>query len=314
MSNTALVTAQRQAMGASRRARLSRHALPYAMLAPALALLTGVIVYPLGYGLWLAFQDKNLMSLDATFVGLRNFRELASDQVFLDSAWRSIRWTVTCVVAVMLLGLGLAMLLNASRVRGRRILRSLFFLPWLTPTIVTATVWSWLYNPVYGYINLGLRELGLTDEPINFLAEPGLNLNALAVPLVWRGYPFTMLVLLAALQGIDQALYEAAAIDGASAWQRFRSITLPSLSAPLAILTLLQTIWIFNHFDIPYQMTGGGPARTSELLSTYAYNTVFGGMEQGYGAAIATVMFAVLVVFAAIYIRFAVNRAEEITQ
>ena len=294
--------------------RVSRHALPYLMLAPSLLLLAAVVLYPLVYGLWLSLNDKSLLSLRATFIGLGNFRRLLHDDVFLSSVGHSIRWTVLGVIGVVVLGLGFALLLNSPRVRGRRALRSLLFLPWLMPTVVTATVWSWLYNPVYGYINLALRRLGLAHDAVNFLATPGLNLNALVVPLVWRGYPFTMLVLLAALQAIDPSLYEAAAIDGANTWQRFRSITLPSLSSPLAILTLLQAIWIFNHFDIPYQMTAGGPAHTSELLSTYAYNTVFGGQEQGYGAAIATVMFGVLVVFVSIYIRVAVRPAEELAR
>lgn len=313
MANPAVAVAWRD-VPRRRRSFLSRHGLPYAMLAPALGLIGGIVIYPIAYGLWLAFHDKQLMSLDATYIGLQNFRDLWADDVFRASVWRSVKWTVSGVVLVVLLGLTLAMLLNAPQVLGRRILRSLFFLPWLVPTVVTATVFSWLYNPVYGYINLGLENLGLVDTPVNFLGDPGVNLYAVIVPLVWRGYPFTMLILLAAMQSIDQALYEAAALDGAGAWRRFTSITLPSLSAPLAILTLLQTIWIFNHFDIPYQMTGGGPARSTELMSTYAYNTVFGGMEQGDGAAIATVMFGCLVILATLYIRFVVRRAEDINQ
>lgn len=314
MSNSVAVRAKRVAAPRRGSARFGRHALPYAMLAPSLLLLAGVVLYPLAYGLWLSLTDKTLLSLDATFIGLANFRELLDDPIFLASIGRSIRFTVAGIVGVMLLGLGFAMLLNSRHVLGRRVLRSLLFLPWLVPTVVTATVWSWLYNPSYGYVNAILQRLNVIDGPVNFLGTPGVNLNAIIVPLIWRGYPFTMLVLLAALQAIEPSLYEAAAIDGANAWQRFRSITLPSLFSPLAILTLLQAIWIFNHFDMPYQMTGGGPARTSELLSTYGYNTVFGAQRQGYGAAIATVMFGVLVVFVTIYLRVAVRRAEELTR
>lgn len=314
MSNSIVAPVSRRALQQRRRRGVSPYRLPYALLAPALLLLAGVILYPLGYGLWLSLNEKSLLSLHATFVGFANFRRLLDDDIFLGSVWRSVRWTVIGVVVVTALGLGFALLLNSPRVLGRRLLRSLLFLPWLTPTVVTATVWAWLYNPVYGYINLLLQGAGLVREPVNFLATPGLNLYSLVVPLVWRGYPFTMLVLLASLQAIEPSLYEAAAIDGANTWQRFRSITLPSLSSQLAVLTLLQAIWIFNHFDIPYQMTAGGPAHTSELLSTYAYNTVFGGQEQGYGAAIATVMFGVLVVFVSIYIRVAVRPAEELTR
>jgi multiple sugar transport system permease protein len=312
-SETLAVPTRPQTTPRAGRRSLVHHRLPYALLLPALALLSAVVVYPVGYGLWLAFNEKSLLSLDATFVGIDNFRELLSDNVFLMSVRHTVQWTVLGVVGVMLVGLLLALILNSRYVIGGRWLRSLYFLPWLTPTVVTAIVWSWLYNPTYGYINHALMELGLIDAPLLFLSKPGLNLNAVVAPLIWRGYPFTMLVILAALQSIDQALYEAASIDGAGAWQRFRSITLPSLAPSLAILTLLQTIWIFNHFDIPYQMTAGGPAHTSELLSTYAYNTVFAGTRQGYGAAVATVMFMVLVVFGTIYIRLAVRRSEELT-
>lgn len=314
MTESVAVSPRQAAAPRGARRSLAHGRLPYLLLLPALALLGGVVVYPVGYGLWLAFNDKSLLSLDATFIGLDNFRELVADDVFWTSVRNTVQWTVLGVAGVMLTGLLLALLLNSPYVLGRRWLRSFFFLPWLTPTVVTAIVWSWLYNPTYGYINHALMKLSLIDEPLLFLSKPGLNLNAVVVPLIWRGYPFTMLVILAALQSIDAALYEAASIDGAGSWQRFRSITLPSLAPSLAILTLLQTIWIFNHFDIPYQMTAGGPAHTSELLSTYAYNTVFGGTRQGYGAAIATVMFAVLVVFGATYIRLAVRRAEDLTQ
>lgn len=313
MTDSVAVSPRQPAAPRVARRSLTQVRLPYLLLLPALVLLGGVVVYPVGYGLWLAFNDKSLLSLDATFIGLDNFRELASDNLFWMSVRHTVQWTVFGVVGVMMLGLLLALLLNSPYVLGRRWLRSLFFLPWLTPTVVTAIVWSWLYNPTYGYINHALMKLSLIDEPLLFLSKPGLNLNAVVVPLIWRGYPFTMLVILAALQSIDQVLYEAASIDGAGTWQRFRSITLPSLAPSLAILTLLQTIWIFNHFDIPYQMTAGGPAHTSELLSTYAYNTVFGGTRQGYGAAVATVMFGVLVVFGTIYIRLAVRRSEELT-
>ncbi len=288
----------------------SQNWLAFVLVSPAVLLLAAIILYPVAYGVWLSFNEKSLLALDATFIGLDNYRALVHDHIFRLSLWHSARWTVLGVVGVMLAGLLSGLLLNSPYVLGRRFLRSLFFLPWLTPTVVVAIVWSWLFNPTFGYINHWLLQFGLISQPLNFLADPALNLNSLVVPLVWRGYPFTMLVILAALQSIDQSLYEAAAIDGASTWKRFWSITLPSLAPALAILTLLQTIWIFNHFDIPYQMTAGGPAHTTELLSTYAYNTVFGGMDQGYGSTVATFMFAVLVVFGAIYIRLAVRRSE----
>lgn len=314
MTSPTVLTMQAAPKIARLRIKARKHFLPYAMLAPALALLAGIVLYPVMYGLWLSFHDKQLMSLNATYVGLQNFKDLTDDPVFTGSVWRSAKYTAVSVVTVVVIGTSLALLLNSPLVNGRRTLRSVMFLPWLMPTVVTATTWSWLYNPTYGYINEYLKQLGVIDRSINFLGRPDLNLYALVVPLVWRGYPFAMLVLLAALQTIDSSLYEAASIDGANWWQRFWSITLPSLMAPLSIMTLLQTIWIFNHFDIPYQMTGGGPARTTELLSTYAYNTVFGALNQGYGAAIATVMFLFLLVFGSVYIKFAINRAEHNTQ
>lgn len=279
-----------------------RYWYPYLLFLPVALLIVGIMLYPLGYGLLLSLQDKRLLSADAPFIGFRNYVELAHDPVFWKALVNSLKWTVVGVVGTIGSGFAIALLLHRN-FPGRSIFRTLFLFPWAVPTIVAGIIFTWFYDPTFGYLNEYLRHLGLISRPVLFLSNTNLALFAVAVPMVWKFFPFAMLAILAGLQAIDEQLYDAAAVDGANSWQQFVHVTLPGLRSILTVLILLESIWIFNVFDFVYILTRGGPAHATELLSTYAYSSAFEGFEASYGAAIATVHFLILVLFSVLYFR-----------
>lgn len=295
-----------------RRSRLSRldlrrfirqHWYPYLLVLPVVLLIIGIMVYPLAYGIGLSLENKGLLSSKSTFIGLANYTKLLRDSVFWKALGNSLIWTILGVVGTISLGFVLALLLNRP-IRGRALFRTLFMLPWAMPTIVTGIIFTWLYDAQFGYVNQYLQQLNLITEPILFLVKPKLALFAAAAPMVWKFFPFAMLVLLAALQAINQELYDAAMVDGAGRWRAFVHVTLPGIRPTLTILVLLEFIWVFNVFDFVYILTRGGPAHATELLSTYSYASAFNEFRASYGAAIATVQFLILFAFSLLYFRF----------
>lgn len=289
---------------------IHKHWYPYLLVLPTMLLFLGIMIYPLVYGILLSLEDKGLLSSKSTFIGLDNYARLLRDAVFWKAIGNSFIWTGIGVVGTIGLGLVLALLLNRI-LFGRSLIRTLFMLPWAMPTIVTSIVFTWLYDPTFGYINPYLRQMDFISEPILFLAKPNLALFAAAAPMIWKFYPFAMLALLAALQAVNQELYEAATVDGANRWQAFIHVTLPGIRPTLTILVLLECIWIFNQFDFVYILTRGGPAHSTELLSTYSYMSAFDEFRASYGAAIATVQFVLLFVFSLFYFRFSGSYEEE---
>ncbi len=289
-----------------RKVRLQRfirkHWYPYLLVLPVGLLILGVMLYPLAYGIKLSLENKGLLSSESTLIGLANYGELLSDRVFWKAFGNSFIWTGVGVVGTVGLGLALALLLNQP-IRGRSLFRTLFMLPWAMPTVVTGIIFIWLYDPMFGYLNQYLQQLGLISEPIYFLGKPRLALFAVSAPMVWKFFPFAMLVLLAALQATNQELYEAATVDGANRWRAFIHVTLPAIRTTLMVLVLLESIWVFNTFDFVYILTGGGPAHSTDLLSTYSYTSAFQEFRASYGAAIATIQFLILFIFSLFYFR-----------
>jgi multiple sugar transport system permease protein len=287
------------------RGRLSRAYLgmvvePWLYLLPSLLLIGGVMLLPLAIGLLYAFQEFNLLRPGAArWVGLQNFQDLWADPQF----WRALRntlvWTGASVALQFAGGLGLALLLN-TRFHGKRLVQALVFLPWAVPTFLTALTFSWLLNPVIGPIPHWLFALGVLEEPYNILGNPDTALWGPILANVWYGVPFFTITLLAALSAIPSELYEAAEIDGASAWQSFTKITLPFLAPMIVITVMLRTIWIANFADLIYVMTGGGPANSTQILSSYIFTTAFKRLDFGHASAIAVVLLALLMAYAAI--------------
>jgi ABC-type sugar transport systems, permease components len=291
---TSLVTA-----GARSRAFMT----PYAFLLPALVVTAAVILFPVLQTAWMSLHDFVLFRpRDVPFIGLGNFERMWNDEVFWISLGHSFLWIALVVGFQFLLGLGAALLLNQS-FWWRGLARSLVVVPWALPSVIIGLMWTWMYDFNVGVINDGLIRLGLISEPVAWLARPDTAFYAVIVALIWQGFPFFAVVVLAGLQTIPAELYEAAEIDGASRFQKLVYVTLPSISEVIATALLLRTIWVANSLDVILVMTGGGPGYATHTLPLYAFLKAYSGMEFGYGAALALVLTALLLVVVFVYVR-----------
>ncbi|ALA17888.1 MULTISPECIES: carbohydrate ABC transporter permease [unclassified Chelatococcus] len=291
---TSLVTA-----GARSRALMT----PYAFLLPALVVTAAVILFPVLQTAWMSLHNFVLFRpRDVPFIGLGNFARMWDDEVFWISLGHSFLWIALVVGFQFLLGLGAALLLNES-FWWRGIARSLIIVPWALPSVIIGLMWTWMYDFNVGVINDGLLRLGLISEPVAWLAQPDTAFYAVILALIWQGFPFFAVVVLAGLQTIPAELYEAAEIDGANRFQKLVYVTLPSISEVIATALLLRTIWVANSLDVILVMTGGGPGYATHTLPLYAFLKAYSGMEFGYGAALALVLTALLLVVVFIYVR-----------
>ncbi|MFV0386212.1 carbohydrate ABC transporter permease [Paracoccus sp. (in: a-proteobacteria)] len=271
---------------------------PYMYLTPAILLIALVMLVPLVMGISYSFQSMMLLRpKNAEFVGLANYIALWRDAKFWMSLENTLVWTFGSLFFQFFLGLGLAMLLN-THFAGKRLFQALVFLPWAVPTFLSALVWAWLFNPTIGPLPHWMAGLGLLSEPYNILGDPDLAIWGPVAANIWYGVPFFAITLLAALQSIPSDLYEAAEIDGASRWQSFTKITLPFLAPMIAITVMLRTIWIANFADLIFIMTGGGPANSSQILSTYIFTTAFKKLDFGYASTIAVALLLILFLYA----------------
>jgi len=268
-----------------------------------------VMIYPLLQCVYFSLTDR-LFSYDRwSFIGLENYGKLFHDPLFHGALFNSIKLTLAVVTGNLLLGLLLALLMNRSfPLRG--LIRALLLLPWVVPTMVTTIMYRWLYNDFYGYVNYVLVKYHLLAQPLNILASAKLAWLGIAMPLIWREYPFVMLVFLAALQSIDKNLYESAQIDGAGRWQMFRHITLPGLKPAFVITVILELIWMFTSFDLVYLLTDGGPGVSTLTLPVYVFHLAFKSRELGYASALGTVIFIVLLGLSLVYFRVIRRRQE----
>jgi len=273
-----------------------------AFVAPAAAFLAAVIVFPLGHAFWTSLH--RVRGLNATFVGLGNYVRIFGDDAFWHSLGVSFAFTASAVVLHLAIGLALALVVNELRV-GRTALRILFLTPWMVAPAVGATIWLWLLEPQFGVVNYLLRVAGIVAAPVAWLGEPATAFASVVAVDVWRGVPFVMLLMLAGLQTIPVEQYEAAAIDGARAWTRFRYVTWPNLRYLVVVATTLDLINTIRHYDIIGVMTGGGPAGATEVLPVLIYNTAFRGNRLGEAAAIGVALLAIVLVLAIVYVRAA---------
>jgi multiple sugar transport system permease protein len=282
---------------------MRRHLLPFAFLAPALAIELGIIVYPVLQTFWMSLHDFVLFRPNnAPFVGLGNFVRAFTDPVFWTAAWNSVIWIVAVVAFQFLLGLATALLLNQS-FWWRSLARALVVIPWALPSVITALMWTWMYDYDLGVINDLLARLGLIDAPIAWLARADTTLGAVILALVWQGFPFFAVMILAGLQTVPGELIEAAEIDGANAFQRLTKVVLPSIAEVIATALLLRTIWVANSLDVILVMTGGGPGYTTYTVPLYAFLKAYTSMEFGYAAALALIMTALLLLVIYAYVR-----------
>jgi len=263
----------------------------WVLLAPMLLVMLLLTAWPLLRTIWLSFTDAALIGSGETpaWIGLENYLYALSDPDFRASIWRTLYFTLVSVTVEGIIGVLVALLLNQKFI-GRNVLRVLVILPWALPTIVNAMMWRLNFNPDYGSINALLSQIGFIDGYRSWLGSPDSALNAVMFADIWKNYPLVTLLVLAALQSIPEDLFEAARLDGASAWRRFRVITFPAIVAPLGVALVLRTIDAFKIFDIIYVMTRGGPVDSTKTLSFFVYQESFSYLRAGSGAAYAILM------------------------
>ena len=272
---------------------------------PAVGLLLTFLTYPLGLGVWLGFTDTRI-GRAGHFIGFDNYRSLFDDSIFWMSVGNTLLYTAVATVGKFALGLWLALILN-NNMPFKGFIRAIVLVPWIVPTVLSAIAFWWLYDPQFSVISYILQKLGLIDSYINFLGDPWNARFSLIAANIWRGIPFVAICLLAGLQTISPSLYEAAALDGATPWQRFRHVTFPMLMPILSVVLTFSVLFTFTDFQLIYAITRGGPANTTHLMATLAFQRAIPGGQLGEGAAIAIAMVPFLL-FATMFSYFALAR------
>ncbi len=264
----------------------------FLFILPALLIYGSVVLYPLLSMFYLGAFSWDGLSPAKTFVGLANYQQLLADPIFYVTLRNALIWIVFGGGLGLSVGLGLALLVNQG-LRGTTVFRTLYFLPGTVSVIVVGQVWGWIYQGDYGVLNNWLGVVGLGDWKQSWLGDPGIAIYAAAMVALWAGVGFPMMVFLAGLQTIPHEILEAAQVDGATAWQRFRRVTLPLLLPQTVTLTILTIIGTLREFTIIYVLTEGGPAHQTELPSVYVFDQAFKYSQQGYASAISTVVFLI---------------------
>lgn len=268
--------------------------LGWLLVLPVTAVLVGLIAYPFVLSIFLSFTDK-MVGQPAKFIGLQNYRDVIFGAEFGAVFWKSVIntgiYTGSAVVSKAVIGMGMALFLH-EEFRGRNMMRALCFLPWAIPSLIVGLSWQWIYNGTpAGMINQVLIDLGLSNTLIQFLGDPHLALWSVIFVDIWAGCPFYGMMFLAGLQSVPRELYEAASIDGANIFQRYRHITLPGLSSVIAITMLLSTIWTANGFNLIYILTGGGPANATMTFPMFTYQVGIAGAQRLGTASAITILF-----------------------
>lgn len=287
-------TPQKSAQGVFTRFLNSQTTTAYLLLLPLLLVVIGLLGYPLLYAVSLAFQKK-AVGLPGEFIGLANFERLIfNDPIFLKLVRNTAIYAGASVILKIIMGLGMALILNEP-IKGRNLFRGLLMIPWVLPQAVVALNWKWILNST-GVMNYVLVNLGLLDRYIPWLSNTNTAMLSLVLVNLWANFPFFGINFLAAMQTIPKDLYEAAEVDGASAWQRFIHVTLPGLRQMMLVLGILSTIWTWNMFTHVWLLTGGGPADNTHLFATYAYQVGLTGQGLGYAATVSIVFMPVLAI------------------
>ncbi len=266
----------------------NRNVLGLLFMLPAAALLLVFLTYPLGLGTWLGFTDAKV-GRAGQWVGLDNFEYLMGDQVARLALFNTLFYTFVASVVKFALGLWLALLLNKN-IPLKSFFRAVVLLPFIVPTALSAIAFWWIYDAQFSIVSWALVKMGWIDRYIDFLGEPWLARLSTIVANVWRGVPFVAICLLAGLQTISPSLYEAAALDGATPWQRFRHVTLPLLTPIIAVVMTFSVLFTFTDFQLIYVLTRGGPLNSTHLMATLSFQRAISGGSLGEGAALATAM------------------------
>lgn len=280
--------------------KIRKRLVPYLYVAPATFLFCLLMLFPMLTVLRYSLMDGAITKKDASFIGLQNYVTIFNDPVFWQSVGQTLYFTIMSVIFHLLIGLAFALLLNSQRVDPliRSILRVLYILPWLFTAVIIAIIWRLLLDP-NGVVNSILMSLHIIDFKVEWFSSTKTALHALTFANIWAGYPLYMVSLLAGLQGIPKDLYEAAGIDGANEFQKFRYITIPQLMPIIISIALLDFIWTMQVFPLVWMTTGGGPIYATEVLSTYTYKLAFSSYE--FSRASASAIFILIISMGATY-------------
>ena len=285
-----------------RRSHLQRQQtrLAWLMLAPALAIVAIVAFYPLGLTVYQSVTNEQFLAglQPVEFVGLDNYRSLLDDTIFRDAIWVTIKFTVITVVFEFVLGMIIALVVN-SGFKGRGVMRAVMLVPWAIPTVISAAMWKWMYNDIFGVINDALTRLHIVDHNVAWISQPSTALASVAAVDIWKTTPFVALLLLAGLQVIPTELYEAANVDGVSKWQQFWRITLPLLKPAILVALIFRTLDALRVFDVFFVFFGSRP--DTQTMAIYDQSTIVTTGDVGYGAAISVAIFLIIALFVAIY-------------
>lgn len=292
-----------------RRVPFSDYILPIAFVLPAVILVGVLMYYPMGLAFEESLYTTSFLSSTPEFIGFEQYREFfdgffdfSEPNDFRRIVVNSLVWTFGVVFFQNVVGMAAALLLNAD-VPGKGITRAIILLPWVLPGIVAALLWRFMYDPQLGLVNSIFLSLGLIDERVSWLADPNLAMMSVMIAAIWKGFPFSTVIYLAALQNVDEDQIEAAQIDGANAVQRFFRIILPDIAGIVRLNLLLTTIFTFNYFDMIWVTTGGGPLNSTHIFPTIIFETGFGEFRFGEAAAYGVMSVLILSVFAILYIR-----------
>ncbi len=293
--------------GADRQPAIERREarIAWGLVLPALSTIVLVALFPLAWTLWesVHLHDLRMPWLGRPFVGLDNYIEAFGDPRFRNALGHTAFFAAISVGLELLIGLWLALALHRA-FRGRGLVRAAVLIPWAIPTVVSALLWRFMFEGQHGIANTALLKLGAIPAPVVWFIHPLAAWVPVILADVWKTTPFVALLLLAGLQNIDASLYEAARIDGASAWRQFRHVTLPLLKPAIAVALIFRTMDAFRVFDLIYALTGGGPGTSTEPITLYTFNALLQNLQFGYGSALSVIIFALTFGLALLYLRF----------
>ncbi|MEK9700792.1 MAG: sugar ABC transporter permease [Deltaproteobacteria bacterium] len=292
-------------------AQIIAHRVDYLYVLPALIVMLIVIAYPIYYTVELSFYKTpaNLQMKDKIFIGLDNYVTVLTSRSFHKVTVNTVIWTIASTIFSFLLGLGAALSLNRE-FQGRGFLRALLLIPYVVSAVSASLIWQWIYHSDFGVIGALAVELGLSEEPINFIDNIHTALASLIVVNIWREFSFAMIMLMAGLQTVPDSLLRAAQVDGANAWNRFWHVTAPHLKGVSMVTVLLLMVANFNSFIIPWIMTGGGPAGASDIWITQIYELAFGRQRWGTASAYSVILFVVMMALGYFYVK-ALTRGDD---
>lgn len=277
-------------------------ALGLMLIAPTVLVFSAVIIYPLVSAIYLSFFNIFTPTLEGEWVGISNYAELLQTGQFWRALGNTLTWTIGTLTLQIVFGIAMALVLHQN-ICFRSLARSLILFPYFISTVVAVLVWKWLFNDLYGILNHLLMSAGIIEFPMDFLGTMPNAMVSVILVGAWKYFPFVVIAVLARLQSIPDALYEAAKIDGAGPIARFFDVTLPQLRDVLVVIILLRAIWDFKEFDLIFLLTGGGPINNTQTLPLLVYQEAFALNDMGMASAYAVVMMAIMLVFMIVYIR-----------